>query len=75
VDSPDGERAEPRQGLKQQRYRNAKIVAENGVDFVQMESAMTLEPNEVRVIHALFHAILFRPGLSTHILGIIQAVV
>ena len=43
--------------------------------FVQMESGMTLEPNEVRVIHALFNAILFRPGLSTHILGIIQAVV
>lgn len=36
---------------------------------------MTLEPNEVRVIHALFHAMLFRPALSTHILGIIQAVV
>jgi hypothetical protein len=48
---------------------------ENGMDFVQMESAMTLEPNEVRVIHSLFHSILIRPGLSTHILGIIQAAV
>ncbi len=38
------------------------------------ETAKSLEPNEVPVIHALFHAILFRPGLSTLILGIIQAV-
>jgi hypothetical protein len=36
--------------------------------------AKALEPSEVPVIHALFHANLFRPGLSTLILGIIQAV-
>jgi len=56
-------------------WESENCVHENGVGFVQMESAMTLEPNEVRVIHALFHAMLFRPALSTHILGIIQAVV
>jgi len=31
------------------------------------------EPNQVRVIHSLFIAILFRACLSTHILGIIAA--
>ena len=33
-----------------------------------------MEPNEVPVIHSLFNTRLFRPTLSTHILGIIQAV-
>jgi hypothetical protein len=63
-------------GDGQHLYGNARMwTCWIGVDFVQMEPAMTLEPNEVRVIHSLFHAILFRPGLSTLILGIIQAVV
>ena len=34
----------------------------------------SMEPNEVPVIHSLFHTRVFRPTLSTHILGIIQAV-
>jgi hypothetical protein len=39
-----------------------------------MHHRRSVEPNEAPVIHSLFHTTLFRPILSTLILGIIQAV-
>jgi len=54
--------------------KNEDRLLKTTLAFETRESGMTLEPNEVRVIHALFYAILFRPVLSTLILGIIQAV-
>jgi hypothetical protein len=50
------------------------MAAEADLFALEVMLGKSMEPNEVPLIHSLFHGGVFRPALSTHILGIIQAV-